>query len=82
MSYVRFTQDGSEVYVYAAADNEFYCQHLDPEWDTFGTSDPIALLQHLEDCRDAGMVVPDWVFDTIPIHLSIVGEHCCGERHV
>ncbi|HEX6970253.1 MAG TPA: hypothetical protein VF174_15770 [Micromonosporaceae bacterium] len=65
MSFVRFGEDGSDVYIYADVVGEVRCCFC-PLADRFGGSDYgtrhfSLMVEHIRDHREAGHHVPDWV---------------------
>jgi hypothetical protein len=70
MSYVRFGEDGSQVYVFGTLEGRIECCWcaLAPEdsREPVTVADEAALLAHLLDHRAAGHVVPDWLIRKLP----------------
>lgn len=64
MSYVRWGQDGSDVYVYGAsgsadpADEYLVCMHLGDE-DSFTCKTPVEMIAHLREHQARGDTVPE-----------------------
>lgn len=70
MSFVRFTEDGSQVYIFEEAGETKVCCRcaLTPGvgWsEFFRTHELAAMLTHVAEHRAAGHVVPDWVEDIL-----------------
>lgn len=64
MSYVRFNQDGSEVYLYGS-DSGIVCCGCKLEEDGWATLSPKDMLEHLRQHVKAKHVVPGWLFELI-----------------
>lgn len=73
MSYARFGHDGSDVYVYAGADDLYRCvwclmknpPKLEEDWDDFVCEDPRDMLAHLYQHRSRRHNVPQRAIDRL-----------------
>lgn len=61
MSFVRFGEDGSDVYVYDDVGGYVTCCGCSLGREDFHTTDLDAMLAHLAEHRAAGHEVPPWV---------------------
>lgn len=67
MSYARWGEDGSNVYVFGTGD-EIVCMQctLDPDpGGSFSTRQPGEMLAHLKRHREAGHIVPERAFERL-----------------
>lgn len=70
MSYCRWGEDGSDVYVFGAsasiddADDYLVCMHLD-DAGSFTCKTPGEMIAHLREHRHRGDVVPDRAFERL-----------------
>jgi hypothetical protein len=72
MSYVRWGSDGSNVYMIADCSGGWWCVGCDMEGKRSATR--TGMLKHLQAHRDAGDIVPEYVFDRLKHELQEDGE--------
>jgi hypothetical protein len=83
MSYIRFNEDGSDVYVFLNCDGYLSCCgcKLDQAWQHYSTAD---MLDHLRAHIGAGHCVPDHAFAGLKEHAAEndewIANYCAGEQ--
>lgn len=65
MSIVKFGDDRSEVHIYTDGE-DWFCHAVDCE-TPFKARDPHAIMNYLEECERRNIIIPDWVYDVMPL---------------
>jgi hypothetical protein len=83
MSYVRFGNKGSDVYIYQDVDFGLRCQLCRLQSGvSFETRSRLEMLTHMKAHRDAGHCVPDFAIKILAEELADCGDDAPGNIHL